>query len=406
MRIALLGAPGAGKGVQADRLAEGHGIPPIPPMDLVREAITAGSALGQLARAALDASQPVPDEIFLALIRDRLSQPDAQAGFILDGFPRTLVQAEALDAMLAQLGKTLELVLLIDVDLDLLMQRLSGRWTCQSCGWTCNIYSSPPRVDGVCDLCGGNLRHRADDNEETIDNRFRGYEAQAGLLNRYYRIKGVLREVDGSGDVGQVADALEMLVASAARESGMTGAPAEVMPAKRAPAVKKVTNRQDVTAKKVLPPATAPPKPAPTARKAATKKVVVTKASAGTAVLKKAPGRAASTLMAVAKAPVAARKAAKAPVKKMPVAKPPAPAVTVKKLPAKKATKQAPIKAVPKRKVVADKPPIPKLAVEPAGRKSTAKKTAATKKSAAQPKPTAKAPANKKSKSRSGKKNR
>jgi adenylate kinase len=172
MRIVLIGAPGGGKGTQAKLLVEKYGIPQISTGDLLREAVSIGSPLGMRAKTAMDAGQLVSDDIVLGMIRERLSKPDAEKGFILDGFPRNIPQAETLDRMLEEMGQPLQVGLLIDVDFNVLMQRLTGRRTCGDCGSIYNIYSSPSRVEGRCDKCGGELQHRADDNEESAINRF------------------------------------------------------------------------------------------------------------------------------------------------------------------------------------------------------------------------------------------
>lgn len=201
MRIVLLGAPGSGKGTQAKLLADKYRIPHVSTGDLLRAALAAGTPLGLQAKAAMDAGQLVSDDIVLGIIRERLRQPDAKKGFILDGFPRNLVQAQALDQMLGGLGQPLDAALLMDVDLDVLMQRLAGRRTCENCGRVYNIYTHPPRLDDQCDYCGGRLLHRADDNEETIGNRLRVYDGQTRPLIEYYRKQGRLETVDGVGEV-------------------------------------------------------------------------------------------------------------------------------------------------------------------------------------------------------------
>ena len=178
MRMVLLGAPGSGKGTQAKRLQVEYKIPQISTGDLLRAAVEQGTPLGRQAKAAMDAGQLVSDEVVLGMIRDRLVQPDARRGFILDGFPRNIPQAQALEALLEQIGQPLDLVLLIDVDYDSLIQRMTGRRTCVSCGQMYNVYFAPSKMDDRCDACGGRLHHRADDNEETIGNRLRVYEAQ------------------------------------------------------------------------------------------------------------------------------------------------------------------------------------------------------------------------------------
>ncbi len=163
MKIVLLGAPGSGKGTQAKLLTTKYGVPQISTGDLLRAAVKAESLLGLQARAAMDAGRLVSDEIVLAMIKERLAQPDAKNGFILDGFPRNIPQAEALDLMLDKLDQPLQSALLIDVDFDSLIQRMTGRRTCESCGQMYNIYTSPPKLDDQCDKCGGNLhptKHR------------------------------------------------------------------------------------------------------------------------------------------------------------------------------------------------------------------------------------------------------
>ncbi len=204
MRIVLLGAPGSGKGTQAKLLTEQYRVPQISTGDLLRAAVKSETPLGLQAKAAMDAGRLVSDDLVLAMIRERLSQPDAHNGFILDGFPRNLAQAQTLDAMLDRMGQPLDAALLIDVDLDILMQRMTGRRTCESCGQTYNIYSSPSKLEDRCDKCGGNLRHRADDNEETIGNRLRVYEAQTSPLIEYYRAQNRLRTVQGVGEITHI----------------------------------------------------------------------------------------------------------------------------------------------------------------------------------------------------------
>lgn len=215
MRIVLLGAPGSGKGTQAQLLAERYGIPQVSTGDLLREAVAAGTELGRKARAAMDAGELVSDEVVLGIIRERLRQPDAAGGFIMDGFPRNLAQARALDDMLAELGQPVERAVLLDVDQETLMKRLTGRRTCQSCGKLYNSYFSPPRRDGRCDDCGGELLHRDDDNETTIANRLKVYEEQTRPLIEYYRDQGKLKTVSGVGDVDEIFARLAGVVAPA-----------------------------------------------------------------------------------------------------------------------------------------------------------------------------------------------
>lgn len=204
MRIVLLGAPGSGKGTQAKLLVEKYRIPQISTGDLLRSAVAEGTPLGLQAKAAMEAGQLVSDDIVLGIIRERLRKPDAKHGFILDGFPRNIPQAEALDKMLAELGQPLDTAVLMDVDYDSLMQRLTGRRTCENCGAVYNIYTNPPRLDDQCDRCGGTLHHRADDNEETIGNRLRVYEQLTQPLVDYYRDQGKLMMVDAQGSISDI----------------------------------------------------------------------------------------------------------------------------------------------------------------------------------------------------------
>ncbi len=214
MRIVLLGAPGSGKGTQAKKLMDSHQIPQISTGDLLRAAVKEGSPLGQRAKAAMDAGELVADDIVIGMIRERLAEPDADKGFILDGFPRSQAQAEALDEMLAELDKPLQTALLINVDFGNLVKRLTGRRTCSSCGQMFNIYFSPPQKDGVCDRCGGaDLAHRADDNEETISNRLKVYQDQTEPLIAHYSAQNKLTSVDGEGELDEVFSRIEAALA-------------------------------------------------------------------------------------------------------------------------------------------------------------------------------------------------
>ena len=348
MRIVLLGAPGSGKGTQAKLMVERYRIPQISTGDLLRAAVTTGTALGQQAKAAMDAGQLVPDEIVLGMIRERLSLPDADAGFILDGFPRNLPQAESLDRMLADMGHPLDGVLLIEVDFDILMQRLSGRLTCESCGAVFNSYTRPPRHFGVCDKCGGNLHHRADDNEETISNRLRIYDSQTRPLVGYYRSRGVLEVVEGEGEI---PDIFESVVRSAtrlleaAKERAAEAPPAA--PRRTAGAVKRAVEAHKARAKAA---AAGKQGTAKQASPAGSKKAAAD-AEAGT-------GKAAARKKAAGKPPAGKKAVKKAAPKKK----------TVKKTAGKAATgKSAPKKAVPKKKAVK------KAARKAAPKKSTRK---------------------------------
>lgn len=204
MRIVFLGAPGSGKGTQAQRLVADFGIVQISTGDLLRAAVAAGSELGKRAKAAMDAGELVSDEIVLGMIRDRLQEPDTGNGFILDGFPRNLAQARALDGVLAEIGQPLDAVCLLDVDFDILMKRLTGRRTCSKTGRLLNVYFSPQSEIDACKEQGGELIQRADDNEETIGNRLGVYREQTEPLVGFYRNAGLLREVQGDGPMDEV----------------------------------------------------------------------------------------------------------------------------------------------------------------------------------------------------------
>jgi adenylate kinase len=204
MRIVLLGAPGSGKGTQAKLLSEKFKIPQIATGDLLRQEVSARSDLGNRAKAAMDAGELVSDQVVLGIIQSRLTKPDARTGFVLDGFPRNIPQAQELDAMLARLGKPLQLAVLVDVDRAVLMKRLTGRRGCTSCGAIYNIYFSPPRVPGKCDKCGSVLQHRSDDNEEAVRRRLEVYETQSAPLVSYYKAQGKLRTVRGIGSVNDI----------------------------------------------------------------------------------------------------------------------------------------------------------------------------------------------------------
>jgi adenylate kinase len=219
MRIILLGAPGSGKGTQAQRLSGRFGIPQVSTGDLLRAAVKAGTELGQRAKAAMDAGELVSDDIVLGMIRERLRQPDAAPGFILDGFPRNLAQAEALDGLLEQIDAPLDAVVLLDVDFDVLLKRITGRRTCGGCGKVYNVYYLPPGQEGVCDECGGELIQRADDNEETVTNRLKVYESQTAPLIAFYEDRGKLEVVGATGGIDNVLAQLEDALAPFARSS-------------------------------------------------------------------------------------------------------------------------------------------------------------------------------------------
>jgi adenylate kinase len=346
MRIVLLGAPGSGKGTQAKMLIEKYNVPQISTGDLLRAAVTAQTPLGRQAKAVMDAGQLVPDDIVLGMIRERLNSPDARNGFILDGFPRNIEQAAALDKMLADMRQPLETALLIDVDFDSLMQRLTGRLTCEGCGAVYNRYTNPPMVDGECDKCGGKLHHRSDDNEDTIGKRLRVYETSTAPVVDFYRAQNKLSTVSGAGDIKDIFNnILGALKAASLRKP--------VTPPPPAPAPKTVVTKTKVVEK---------PKTVakPAARVEATKTVVSAKAIAKAAVPAKAAARVAAPAKATATAkPATVKKAAAKPAAKKKAA-------PKKKVAAKKAAKAAPkkktSKPAPKKKAAAKKVAVKKVA--------------------------------------------
>lgn len=209
MRIVLLGAPGSGKGTQAQKLVSGHGIPQVSTGDLLRAELKSGSALGLRAKADMDAGRLVSDELVLEIIKRRLEKDDARDGFILDGFPRNSSQAEDLARLLDDIGKPLDAVLLLDVDLEILSKRLTGRRTCSVTGEVLNIYFSPQKDLDACVAAGGELIQRDDDNEETIASRLNVYEDQTRPLIEFYGAAGLLRVVEAMGTVVEVSERVD-----------------------------------------------------------------------------------------------------------------------------------------------------------------------------------------------------
>jgi adenylate kinase len=206
MRIILLGAPGSGKGTQSQHLVKAYGIPQISTGDLLREAVAKRTELGLRAKSAMDAGKLVDDATVLGMIRERFGRPDAVNGFILDGFPRNILQAEALQKMLAEMGTPLDAVILLNLDLGILFKRLTGRRICEICGRVFNIYTSPAGESPRCDHCkdGGRLIQRPDDKEEVIGKRLEVYDAQTKPLIKHYTDAGLLRVVDADADVDTV----------------------------------------------------------------------------------------------------------------------------------------------------------------------------------------------------------
>jgi len=203
-RVVLLGAPGAGKGTQAKMLIDKYKIPQISTGDILRKAVADGTPLGKEAKVIMDQGGLVSDKIVLGLVEERIKQPDCKSGFILDGFPRNTAQAESLDKMLSTMGAPLTIALNIDVDMNDLLKRLTGRRTCKGCQQMYNIYFSPPKKEGTCDKCGGALFQRDDDKEETIKKRLDVYQKQTAPLIDYYSKKQIMKTVMGVGSIDEI----------------------------------------------------------------------------------------------------------------------------------------------------------------------------------------------------------
>lgn len=217
MRMVLLGPPGAGKGTQAQVLSKDLNLPHISTGDMLREAIRTSTPLGLKAKQYMDSGQLVPDDLVIALVEERLAKPDAQKGYILDGFPRTSEQAEKLDASLAKIGMPLHIVLYFKTTKPVILRRLSGRRICGQCSKNYHMTNFRPKVEGVCDACGSKLVQRPDDKEDAIENRLKVYEAQTAPLIDYYQKKNILSEVSGDLEVAPLNDILEDLF----REKGL-----------------------------------------------------------------------------------------------------------------------------------------------------------------------------------------
>lgn len=213
MNLILLGPPGSGKGTQAKRIEQAHGIPQLATGDMLRAATLSGSELGLRVKSIMDSGQLVPDDIIIEMIADRIGQPDCRNGFILDGFPRTLPQAQALDEMLAHRGLRLDHVIEIEVDEGALVDRLAGRFSCQRCGASYNERDNLPKLNGVCDACGAcEFVCRADDRPETVKARLNVYHRQTAPILPYYRDRGILRCVDGMAEIDVVAREIEAIL--------------------------------------------------------------------------------------------------------------------------------------------------------------------------------------------------
>ncbi|MEG0380343.1 MAG: adenylate kinase [Kurthia sp.] len=214
MNIVLMGLPGAGKGTQADKIVEKYDIPHISTGDMFRAAINNSTELGLEAKSYMDKGALVPDEVTIGIVRERLSQPDCDQGFLLDGFPRTIEQAEELDNILSALGKSVEHVINIEVAKDELVKRLTGRRICKVCGSSYHLIFNPPKEEGKCDKDGGELYQRADDNPETVNNRLEVNIKQSQPLLDFYKAKNVLTDIDGQKDINVVFADVDALLKS------------------------------------------------------------------------------------------------------------------------------------------------------------------------------------------------
>jgi len=212
VNLVLFGPPGAGKGTQAQFIVEHLGIPQISTGDILRAAVKAQTPLGVMAKKLMDAGELVPDDVVLGIVRDRISQQDCCKGFILDGFPRTIAQAEFLTEMLAKLCKSIDHVISLDVEHAEIVQRLPGRRTCAACGKGYHVTNAPPRITGFCDACGGSLLQRDDDHEESVKNRLAIYEEQTSPLKNFYLKSGLLRNIKGSDSIQEIQRQIEMLL--------------------------------------------------------------------------------------------------------------------------------------------------------------------------------------------------
>ncbi|WP_071393956.1 adenylate kinase [Bacillus tuaregi] len=219
MNLLLMGLPGAGKGTQAEQIIEKYDIPHISTGDMFRAAIKEGTQLGKKAKEYMDAGELVPDEVTIGIVRERLSKEDCTKGFLLDGFPRTTAQAEVLDQILSETGKSIDHVLNINVAPEELMARLTGRRICRDCGSTYHLIFNPTKAEGECDKCSGELYQRADDNEETVGTRLKVNIDQQQPLLDYYREKGNLRDFEGSKPIDKVFQDIEVILNQATYSS-------------------------------------------------------------------------------------------------------------------------------------------------------------------------------------------
>jgi len=382
MRIVLLGAPGSGKGTQAKMLVDKYNVPQISTGDLLRAAVVAQTPLGRQAKAVMDAGQLVPNEIVLGMIRERLNNPDARNGFILDGFPRNVEQAEELDSLLSGMNQPIEKALLIDVDFDSLMQRLTGRLTCENCGAVFNRYTNPPALEEQCDKCGGSLHHRSDDNEETIGKRLRVYESQTQPVIDFYDSQNKLSSVKGEGDINDIYHSIITTLKSPSPmkpEKPVTPPqPAEQPAEQPASIVKQV--EQEIAAQQSAPQSRPEPIPTPTPAPSPVPVKSETSSAPAPVVTKTEPARTPEARPEPTKVEVKPAPAVAAP--KPETQKPAASTkATVKKTAAKKSSPKAAAKKAATPKATTKK----KATVKKSAAKTTLKKKAARKKLSADP---------------------
>jgi adenylate kinase len=385
MRIAILGGPGSGKGTQAKMLSERYRVPQISTGDILRDAVKNDKKLGKEAQTAMESGKLVDDNLVLKLLEERLRRKDTKRGFIIDGYPRNIPQAQALDALLGMLGKSLQIALNIDVDDALLVKRIAGRFTCAKCGAIYNKHFSPPQKKNICDQCGGSdFESRADDNAKSVAVRIGVYHEETMPLITYYRAQHKLRTLGGTGPMEEIhkklcdiidleiwpldiktvetaaetSDELDTTIIAGGQINRVEIETKKKRPVRKKPASKTVTKK--TTAKKVT------RKPAP--KKTASKK------TASKAQVKKKPGK-----KQVAKKTAARKSPVKKSVTKKPVTKKPATRkAAAKKTPVKPAGKAPGKKAAKKpaaKKPAAKKPAASKAPVKTTARKKTARKT-------------------------------
>lgn len=212
MNLILFGPPGAGKGTQAKKMVDLYGIPQISTGDILRANVREGTELGLAAKAYMDKGELVPDEVLIGIIKNRLKEPDCEKGFILDGYPRTKPQADALAALLDEINKPIDVVLNLEVPDEELVERISGRLMCNNCGASYHRTFNPPKKEGVCDTCGGELFQRADDREEAVQNRLNVYKKQTQPLIDYYAEKGILVTLEGTKDINEVFEDIKAVL--------------------------------------------------------------------------------------------------------------------------------------------------------------------------------------------------